>query len=94
MVKVICISYVLLVRVEFLVFMLDIVKMDNKLEKIILGKFRIIKIINKDKYIKIEFLMYKFRIKVYLCSFFLVVMVVFLEVCDILGVFIVFFFCI
>lgn len=94
MVKVICISYVLLARVEFLVFMLDIVKMDNKLEKIILGKFRIIKIINKDKYIKIEFLMYKFRIKVYLCSLFLVVMVVFLEVCDILGVFIVFFFCI
>lgn len=37
--------------------MLGVAKMDNKLEKITLGKLRIVKLINKNKYIKIEFLM-------------------------------------
>ena len=94
MAKVICISYVLSARVESPAFMLDIAKMDNKLEKITLGKLRIIKIMNKDKYIKIEFLMHKFRIKVYLCSLPSVVMVALLEVCDVSGVPTVSFFCI
>jgi len=55
--KVICISCILSGRVKSPIFLLDVAKMDNKQEKITLEELRIIKIMNKDKCIKIEFRM-------------------------------------